>query len=181
MYVPKKLFFTQGVGTHREKLTSFELALREARIACYNLVRVSSIFPPNCEEVSIDEGLAELQPGQIVHVVMSESATAEPNRLIAASVGVAIPRDRSTFGYLSEHHSYGQTGQASADYAEDLAAEMLATVLGVEFDPDASWDEKREIWRIADVITETKEVTASAVGHKAGHWTTVVAAAILIP
>jgi len=181
MYVPTKLFFTKGVGTHREKLTSFELALRDAKIACYNLVRVSSIFPPNCEEVSIKEGLKHLMPGQIVHVVMSESATAEPNRLIAASVGVAIPRDRSQFGYLSEHHSYGQTAKISADYAEDLAAEMLATVLGVEFNPDSSWDEKREIWKIADVITKTKEVTQTAVGNKDGQWTTVVAAAILIP
>src|SRR5437660_1005013 len=181
MYVPTKLFFTKGVGIHREKLSSFELALRDARIACYNLVRVSSIFPPKCQEVSIDTGLSQLQPGQIVHVVMSECATAEPNRLIAASVGVAIPRDRTTFGYLSEHHSYGQTGKIAADYAEDLAAEMLATVLGVEFNPDSSWDEKREIWKIADVIADTSEVTASAVGHKSGHWTTVVAAAILLP
>jgi arginine decarboxylase len=181
MYVPKQLFFTKGVGTHREKLTSFELALRDAQIACYNLVRVSSIFPPHCDIVSIDDGLKQLEPGQIVHVVMSESATAEPNRLIAASVGVAIPRDRTTFGYLSEHHSYGQTAKVAADYAEDLAAEMLATVLGVEFDPDSSWDEKREIWRIADVIADTREVTMSAVGHKGGHWTTVVAAAILLP
>ena len=181
MYVPKQLFFTKGVGVHREKLTSFELALRDAKIACYNLVRVSSIFPPHCEVVSIEDGLKHLEPGQIVHCVMSESATAEPNRLIAASVGVAIPRDRTTFGYLSEHHSYGQTGKISADYAEDLAAEMLATVLGVEFDPNSSWDEKREIWKIADVIADTSEVTASAVGHKGGHWTTVVAASILLP
>ncbi len=118
MYVPKQLFFTKGVGTHREKLTSFELALRDAQIARYNLVRVSSIFPPHCDIVSIDDGLKQLEPGQIVHVVMSESATAEPNRLIAASVGVAIPRDRTTFGYLSEHHSYGQTAKVAADYAE---------------------------------------------------------------
>ena len=118
MYVPKQLFFTKGVGTHREKLTSFELALRDAQIACYNLVRVSSIFPPHCEEVSIEEGLKQLSPGQIVHCVMSESATAEPNRLVAASVGVAIPRDRSTFGYLSEHHAYGQTAKTAADYAK---------------------------------------------------------------
>lgn len=181
MYVPKKLFFTKGVGTHREKLTSFELALRDAGIACYNLVRVSSIFPPHCEEIPIDEGLPQLQPGQIVHVVMSESATAEPNRLIAASVGVAIPRDRSTFGYLSEHHSYGETAKLAGDYAEDLAAEMLATVLGVEFNPDSSWDEKRELWKIADLITLTKSITASATGHKDGLWTTVIAASVLLP
>ena len=180
-YVPKQLFFTKGVGVHREKLSSFELALRDAQIAYYNLVRVSSIFPPNCEDIPIKQGLKQLEPGQIVHVVISECATAEPNRLIAASVGVAIPRDRSTFGYLSEHHAYGQTAKASADYAEDLAAEMLATVLGVEFNPDASWDEKREVWKIADVIYKTKEVTQTAVGNKDGLWTTVVAAAILLP
>jgi len=181
MYVPTKLFFTKGVGTHREKLTSFEMALRDARIACYNLVRVSSIFPPKCEEISIEEGIPLMPPGAVVHVVMSECATAEPNRLIAASVGVSKPRDRSTFGYLSEHHAYGQTAKSSADYAEDLAAEMLATVLGVEFNPNSSWDEKREIWRIADVIYQTKEVTQTAVGHKDGLWTTVIAAAILLP
>ena len=181
MYVPKQLFFTRGVGVHREKLTSFEMALRDARIACYNLVRVSSIFPPHCEEVSVEQGLEKLQAGQIAHVVLSESATAEPNRLIAASVGVAIPRDRSRFGYLSECHSYGQTAAASAEYAEDLAAEMLATVLGVEFNPESSWDEKREIWKIADVIYQTKEITQAAVGDKFGRWTTVVAAAMLLP
>lgn len=181
MYVPKKLFFTSGTGVHREKLTSFEMALRDADIACYNLVRVSSIFPPHCEEIPVEDGLKELEPGQIVHVVMSECATAEPNRLVAASVGVAIPRDRTTFGYLSEHHAYGQTAKHAADYAEDLAAEMLATVLGVEFNPDSSWDEKRELWRIADVITKTKEVTESAIGNKDGLWTTVVAAAVLLP
>jgi arginine decarboxylase len=181
MYVPKQLFFTKGVGVHREKLSSFELALRDAKIACYNLVRVSSIFPPNCQEVSVAQGLPQLSPGQIVHVVMSESATAEPNRLIAASVGVAIPKDRGTFGYLSEHHAYGQTAKAAGDYAEDLAAEMLATILGVEFNANAAWDEKREIWKIADVIYETKEVTQTAVGNKDGLWTTVVAAAVLLP
>jgi len=181
MYVPKQLFFTKGVGVHREKLSSFELALRDAKIAQYNLVRVSSIFPPGCQEISIEKGVAQLQAGQILHVVISESASAEPNRLIAASVGVAIPRDRSTFGYLSEHHAYGQTAKVAGDYAEDLAAEMLATVLGVEFNPDSAWDEKRELWKIADVIYKTKEITQTAVGNKDGLWTTVVAAAVLLP
>ena len=168
-------------GSIARSLSSFELALRDAKIACYNLVRVSSIFPPNCQEVTIDKGVAQLSPGQIVHVVMSESATAEPNRLIAASVGVAIPKDRNTFGYLSEHHSYGQTAKIAGDYAEDLAADMLATVLGVEFNPDSAWDEKREIWKIAGVIYKTKEVTQTAVGNKDGLWTTVVAAAVSAP
>ena len=181
MYVPSKIFLTRGVGRHKEKLASFEMALRDGGIAQFNLVRVSSIYPPGCKFVKPEKGLAEMRPGQVVHVVMSEASTNEPRRLMAASVGVAIPRDINQFGYLSEHHSFGQTQQKAGDYAEDLAAEMLATVMGVEFDADKSWDEKREIWRISGKFVRTANITQTALGDKDGHWTTTIAAAILIP
>lgn len=180
-YVPRKLFMTRGVGRHREKLASFEMALRDCGIAQFNLVRVSSILPPGCKFVKPDSGLEELNAGQILHVVMSEAATNEPRRLMAASVGVAIPRDVKQFGYLSEHHSFGQTREKAGDYAEDLAAEMLATVMGVEFDPNKSWDEKREIWRISGKFVRTASITQTALGDKDGFWTTAIAAAVLVP
>jgi arginine decarboxylase len=178
--VPQRMFLTKGVGKHREKLTSFELALRSAGIAACNLVRVSSIFPPRCKMVPRAEGIKELQPGQVTFVVISENSTREPHRLIAASIGVAMPADRNTYGYLSEHHSFGQTEQVAGEYAEELAAEMLATTLGVEFDPDQSWDEKKEIYRISNKIVRTSEVTQSAIGDKRGLWTTVLSAAVLL-
>jgi arginine decarboxylase len=181
MYVPQKIFLTCGVGRHREKLASFEMALRDAGIAQFNLVRVSSIYPPGCEMVKPERGLKELAAGQVVHVVLSEAATNEPSRLLAASVGVAIPREPTQFGYLSEHHSFGQTNRKAGDYAEDLAAEMLATVLGVEFDPNKSWDENREVWKISGKIVCTKNITKTALGDKDGRWTTVLSAAVLIP
>ncbi|MGO9273170.1 MAG: pyruvoyl-dependent arginine decarboxylase [Terriglobia bacterium] len=180
MFVPKRMFLTKGVGKHREKLTSFELALRSAGIAACNLVRVSSIFPPRCKLISKEKGIQELQPGQVTFCVMSENSTREPHRLIAASVGIALPSDRNTFGYLSEHHSFGQTEELAGEYAEELAAEMLATTLGVEFDPDRSWDEKKEIYRISNKIVRTMEITQSAIGDKRGLWTTVLAASILL-
>jgi arginine decarboxylase len=181
MYVPSKVLFTRGRGLHREKLASFEMALRAAGIAQFNLVRVSSIFPPGCKIVHGARELAALQAGQIVNVVMSEASTNEPGRQVAASMGVAVPRDPHQFGYLSEHHSYGETMTRAGDYAEDLAAEMLATVMGVEFDPEKSWDEKREIWRISGKFVRTANVTQSARGNKDGLWTTVLAAAVFIP
>ena len=181
MYVAKQIFMTKGVGQHKEKLASFEMALRKAGIAQFNLVRVSSIYPPHCKNTTKVQGLKQLEPGQIVHVVMSENATNEPHRLIASSVGVATPRDTDGFGYLSEHHSFGQTSEKAGDYAEDLAAEMLATVLGVEFDADSSWDEKREIWRFSGEIYRSSNTTQTAVGNKKGLWTTVLAAAVLLP
>ena len=179
-FVPTELFFTKGVGKHREKLTSFELALRSAGIAACNLVRVSSIFPPGCKIIPRTDGVRRLRPGQVTFVVMSEAATQEPHRLIAATIGVAIPRDRKVYGYLSEHHSFGENEETAGDYAEDLAAEMLATTLGLEFDPEKSWDENKEVWRLSNKIVRTQNVTQTAVGHKNKLWTTVIAAAVLV-
>ncbi len=178
--MPKKIFLVKGAGRHKEKLTSFEMALRDAGIAEYNLVRVSSIFPPHCKIITKTEGLKYLRYGQILHVVISQCETNEPHRLIAASVGVAIPRDRNQYGYLSEHHAYGQKEDLAGDYAEDLAASMLATILGVEFEPDASWDKKKEQWKISDKIVSTRSITQTAIGDKNGLWTTVIAGAVLI-
>lgn len=178
--VPKRLFLTKGVGKHKERLTSFELALRDAGIAAQNLVRVSSIFPPNCKLIPRTQGLKFLSPGEVVFAVVAETSTREAHRLIASSIGVAIPTDRNTYGYLSEHHSFGESEDQAGDYAEELAAEMLATTLDVDFDPDKSWDEKKQIYRLSNKIVRTANVTQTAVGDKRGLWTTVIAAAILI-
>lgn len=181
MYVPKKIFLSKGLGRHTEKLTSFEMALRNAGIGPFNLVSVSSIYPSGCKIVGREEGLSELIPGQIVHAVISRNETCEPHRLISASIGVAIPKDAKAYGYLSEHHGFGETEQKAGDYAEDLAAEMLSTILGEDFDPDLSWDEKRNLWRISDKIFSSRNVTQCAEGDEKGKWTTVIAAAILLP
>lgn len=178
--VPKRLFFTKGVGKHKDRLTSFELALRDAGIASQNLVRVSSIFPPQCKVIPRKQGLTYLNDGEVVFAVIAENSTREPHRLIASSIGVAIPADRNTYGYLSEHHSFGETEEQAGEYAEELAAEMLATTLNLDFDPDTSWDEKKEIYRISNKIVRTSNITQSAVGDRKGKWTTAIAAAVLI-
>src|SRR3989475_9728605 len=177
-YVPQKIFLAKGVAKHREKPSSFGMGLRSAGIAEYNLVRVSSVFPPHPKLISPQEGMKLMKPGQVLYVVMSENATNEPHRLVAASVGVAIPKDRSQYGYLSEHHSFGQTEKQAGDYAEDLAASMLATILGIDFDPNTSYDERKDIWRMSDKIVITRQVTQSAIGDRDGLWTSVVAAAV---
>lgn len=179
-YVPKMMFFTKGKGMHKDSLTSFEMALRDAGIGELNLVSVSSIKPPNCKIVGIKEGREYLWPGQIVFTVMARSSTNEPNRLIAASVGLARPVDENQYGYLSEHHSTGETEQKAGDYAEDMAMEMLATTLGLTNDPSLTWDQKQEQWRLSGKIYKTQNFTQSAEGNKDGLWTSVISAAILI-
>jgi arginine decarboxylase len=178
--VPKKMFFTKGIGVHKHKLNSFELALRSAEIEKCNLVTVSSIYPPGCTIISKQKGVEMLKPGQIVYAVMSQNSSNEPGRLMAASIGCAVPMDTNQYGYLSEHHSFGQNEKEAGEYAEDLAAEMLASTLGIPFDVDATYDEKKEIFKIDGRIVKTRNVVQSAVCDRKGLWTTVVAAAIFI-
>src|SRR5688572_30598895 len=180
LYVPKMMFFTKGKGVHKDYLTSFELALREAEIADLNLVSVSSILPPHCKIVNRIEGRKYLKPGQVTFAIMARAATNEPNRLIASSIGLARAADETQHGYLSEHHTFGETAQKAGDYAEDMAMEMLATTLGLTNDPSLSWNEKEEQWRLSSKIYRTQNFTQSAEGHKDGLWTTVISGAVLI-
>lgn len=181
MYVPQKIFFTKGVGRHKDYLQSFELALRDAGVERCNLVSVSSIFPPMCRRLTRTEGIKLLEPGAITFVVMARNATNEPNRLVAASIGVAQPADNQAYGYLSEHHPLGETEERAGEYAEDLAASMLASTLGMDLDPAVAWDEREEYYKMSGKILRTYNITQSAEGSKDGIWTSVVAMAVLLP
>ena len=178
--VPIKVFFTKGVGKHKQQLQSFELALRNAGIEKCNIVTVSSIVPPNCKIITREKGITELQPGQITHCVMSRNSTNEPNRLIGAAIGVATPRERDSYGYISEHHSYGDVSKKLGDYVEDLAATMLATTLGLEFDLDKAWDERKQEYKMSGRFVRTQSVCQTAQGDKNGLWTTVIATAVFL-
>lgn len=178
--VPKEVFFTNGVGRHKDRLSSFELALRDAGIETCNLVMVSSIFPPHCKIIPKEEGIKKLKPGQVTFCVMARMDSNEPNRLLAASIGLAIPTDNSSYGYLSEHHTFGETAKKAGEYAEDLAATMLATTLGIEFDSEQAWNEREQLFKMSGKVLKTMNITQSAEGDKNGLWTTVVATAVLI-
>lgn len=175
------MFLTKGVGSHKERLASFELALRSAGIHRFNIVNVSSIIPPGCKLIPKEQGLKRLQPGEITYVVLSKNSVKEPQRLIAASVGIAIPSNEDNYGYLSEHHSFGQSAEVAGAYSEDLAATMLATTMGIPCDSEKTWDEKKQVFKTSGMIIKTSNITQSAKGEKDGQWTTVLAAAVFIP
>ena len=179
-WIPKNIFLTKGTGVHNEKLASFELALRSAGIASYNLISVSSILPPHCELVDYEKGNSMLQSGQVVPVVLARSDSKKADTLVSSGIGIAIPRDRDDYGYLSEHHAIDMNEQQVEDYVEDLAAEMLATTYGTKFNPNASWDDKRELWMIDNRIVETKSIVEVSPSDSSGKWTTVVCAAVMI-
>jgi arginine decarboxylase len=178
--VPRLMFTTRGMGRHKYELQSFEMALRDAGIEKFNLVPVSSILPPGCRIVSREEGLKELCPGQVVFLVISRNSTNEPNRMVASSIGVAVPAEGSQYGYISEYHGFGANTEAAGHMAEDLAATMLATTLGIPFDPDKDWDERENQYKMSGKIVKSFNVTKTAEGDKSGGYTTVLAAAVFV-
>lgn len=178
--VPKMMFLTKGVGVDKNRLASFEIALRNAGIERFNLVQVSSILPPLCKIVSKNEGLPYLEAGEIVYCVMARNETNEPNRLISASIGVALPKNPKQYGYLSEHHTFGQTAEVAGDFAEDLAATMLASTLGIPFDPNQAWDARKKVYHASGTFFRTSHCCQSAEGNKNGLWATVVAVSVFV-
>lgn len=178
--MPKRVFFVKGKGIHKDHLQSFELALRDAGIEKCNLVYVSSILPPYCEIIPKEEGLKCLGAGQITFCVMARNATDEPKRQLSAAVGLAIPAEKGNYGYLSEVHKFGHDEEYTGDYAEDLAATMLATTFGIDFNPDTAWDERNEIYKASGKIFDSQSVAIATKGDNCGKWTTVIAAAIFL-
>jgi arginine decarboxylase len=179
--IPRKMFLTKGTGIHKDRLNSFEDALRDAGIEQFNLVTVSSILPPQCQIISRKRGLDMLQTGEIVHCVMSRIDSNESNRLLSAAIGLAVPADREkSYGYISEHHSYGQTAAIAGDYAEDMAAQMLGTTLGIEVDPDKAWDERKQVFLASGRIFQTRHNAQSCRVPPDGRWVTVVSAAVFV-
>ncbi len=176
--LPTSMFLTKGIGVHRHQLTSFELALRDADIEQQNLVSISSILPPHCKLIPREEGITTLRPGEITFSVLARAETNEPGRRIHASIGLARPAAPDMYGYIAEHHGYGMTADQSGEYTEDLAATMLASTLGIDFDPSAAWNERKKLYENSQLIIESLSITAAAQGDETGLWTCAVAAAV---
>jgi len=179
---PRFLFLTKGLGIHESRLRSFEHALRDAGIANQNIVLVSSILPPGCSLISKEEGIEYIKKasGSVRFAVMARIDSDEPHRLIAASIGIARPSDPKFHGYISEYHEYGVVEQKAGDHSEDLAAEMLAETLGIEFNPDTAWNDKEKVFKVSGKILQTRNITQTAVSDKRGFWTTAIASAVFI-
>ncbi len=176
--LPTSVFLTKGIGVHRHRLNAFEFALRDADIEQQNLVSISSILPPHCRLIAREEGVATMRPGEITFSVLARAETNESGRLVHASIGIARPADPDMYGYIAEHHGYGMTDEESGEYTEDLAATMLASTLGIEFDPGAAWNDRKKVYEHSQLIVESRSITAASLGDAAGQWTCAVAAAV---
>ncbi|MEF8848620.1 MAG: arginine decarboxylase, pyruvoyl-dependent [Candidatus Thermoplasmatota archaeon] len=164
-FIPKKFFLTTGKGTHRYELQSFELALRDAGIEKCNLVKVSSIIPPECKQIERKIGINKIKPGQITYVVLSMNKTKEVEQTIGASIGIAKPSNKEKHGYIAEYRSIDE----SKDKIEKKARKIATTMLNTLQEKDLEKDE-----------IVTKSVSQTGKNIKPKFWHTVLAAAVFV-
>ncbi|MGK0290859.1 MAG: arginine decarboxylase, partial [bacterium] len=103
---PSKYCLVAGKSEGFTKLNAFDGALLNAGVGNTNLVKMSSILPPNCEEV---ESFI-LPYGALVPVAYAATESAQENHLISSAVAIAIPKDSTLPGVIMEFSSSENAG-----------------------------------------------------------------------
>jgi arginine decarboxylase len=125
----KKVTLAAATAGHAEggtTLNAFDNALLAAGIGNINLIKVSSILPP---EVPVIE-LPKIKPGAIIPTAYAEMTSERPGETVAAAVGYAVPDDPAKNGVIMEFH-----GVATKGYAERQIELMLEEAFQVRGEP----------------------------------------------
>ena len=91
---------TAGHAEGGSTLNAFDNALLAAGIGNINLIRVSSIVPPDVEIVD----LPKIRPGALIPTAYAAVTSEVPGQVIAAAVGYALPDDPAKPGVIMEYH-----------------------------------------------------------------------------
>jgi len=91
---------TAGHAEGGSTLNAFDNALLAAGIGNINLIRVSSIVPPDVEIVD----LPKIKPGALIPTAYAAVTSEVPGQVIAAAVGYALPDDPAKPGVIMEYH-----------------------------------------------------------------------------
>lgn len=111
---PTKYFITSGSAEGNTELTAFDGALLKAGVGNINLMKVSSILPPQAQFTPD----LKLPFGSLVPTAYGSIISTEPDEIIAAAVAVGISQD--SFGIIME-----LTGKFSKREAEEKIRAMV--------------------------------------------------------
>lgn len=179
--IPTKFFLTKGTGVHQKELRAFENALRDAGIQTCNLIKTSSIIAAGCQRITPEEGRRLITPGQITFAVLAQSQTNEPGQQIAAGIGMAQPKDKTLYGYLTEAEEViGRTPEDVEQDVIEMAIENLVTEWNPKFDGEKVYRKGKKNYRLEDRDISIDSMVVSATGAEKNQYTVVVAAAVFI-
>jgi pyruvoyl-dependent arginine decarboxylase len=118
-WVPTRVFFVSGVGTHAMERVALQHAMREAGVADGNLLKVSSVIAPGCRIIPADEGRRLLRPGNMVYAVIATAQTDEPHQRVTTALAWAKPEKPGVPGYIAELEEEMAEGARSAGMPPD--------------------------------------------------------------
>jgi arginine decarboxylase len=121
-----KVAATVGAAEGGTALNAFDNALLAAGIGDVNLIKVSSIVPPDVDVVV----LPRIKPGALVPTAYAAQTSETPGETIAAAVGYALPADRTRAGVIMEFHD--RTDRATAERAVRAMLAEACAVRGQE-------------------------------------------------
>ena len=130
------IHLASGIGTGPTTLAAFDAALNHAGIANYNILRLSSVIPPDTtiiqhHEKGIPNDVMPGEWGDRLYVVMAEQREDKPNA--EAWAGIGWVQDPDTHKGLFVEHEGGSEKQVRSDIAQSL--EALMATRNVDFGP----------------------------------------------
>jgi arginine decarboxylase len=111
---PQKFTLVAGASEGRSRLNAFDRALLASGIGNLNLLKVSSILPPNTEYVE----KLEIPPGSLAPTAYGSLTSDVPGEIISAAVAVGMSED--TFGVIMEF-----SGRCNRLEAESKVTKMV--------------------------------------------------------
>jgi arginine decarboxylase len=182
-FIPRRVFFTAGTGQHKLERVAVQHAMRRAGVSQCNLVKVSSILPPETQVITRAEGIRLLRPGNIVFAVIAQSQTNEPHQRITPAIAWANPEKRGVPGYIAEVEedlAKGKTEETAADEVGEEAITILAETLRVKVDSKRKWSRRKRTTRIGRTNVGIGYLAASTEGPEERDGETDFAAAIVL-
>ncbi len=98
---PTKFFLVSGSSEGFSLLNAFDGALLASGVGDTNLVKMSSILPPGCEEMK--QPPVPLPQGALVPVAYASLYSDVPGETISAAVAIGIPEDPNRAGLIMEY------------------------------------------------------------------------------
>ena len=182
-FVPPRVFFTSGTGTHRLERVAIQHAMQQAGVSQCNLVKVSSVLPPDTQIISRQQGLRLLTPGNVVFAVIAQAETNEPSQRITPAVAWAKPKKPGVPGVIAEvedNLTHGKNEETAADEVGEEAITILGETLGTRVDAKRKWDRRRKTLRIGSTTVEIGWLAASIEGPEQKGGEADFAAAIVL-
>jgi len=119
---PTRFFFVTGASEGLTPLNAFDAALLNAGIGNTNLIKVTSILPPRCQQVNS----VLLPQGALVPAAYAHITSENPDEIISAAVAVSIPEDEDKAGLIMEYAAVGRKHEIEGIVREMVLEGMSA-------------------------------------------------------